>query len=54
MLIFNLTSTALLAIGLWKLRRKLNTTTQTQVDTPDTRQLIRVRRRRRQMADQVV
>lgn len=54
MLLLNITSTALLAVGLWKLRVRLNAMAQPQPATPEDRQLIRVRPRRRQTADQVV
>ena len=54
MLLLNITSTALLAVGLWKLRVRLNAMAQPQPATPEDRQLIRVRRRRLQTADQVV
>ena len=55
-LLLNLTSTAVLAIGLWKLRGRLNTMTENPTAATaatENLQLIRVRRRRRQTSDQV-
>ena len=54
LLLLDFTSVVFLAVGLWKLRGRLNAMTQPQAATPEDRQLIRVRRRRRQSADQVV
>ena len=54
LLLLDFTSVVFLAVGLWKLRGRLNAMTQPQAATPEDRQLIRVRRRRRQTADQVV
>ena len=54
LLLLNLTSAVLLGVGLWKLRGRLNAMSQPQHAPPETRQLIRVRRRRRQAADPVV
>ena len=56
LLLLNITSAVILAVGMWKLRGKMNTLISPPTTTipSENRQLIRVRRRRRQNADQVV
>ena len=55
LLLLNITSAAILAAGMWKLRRRMDTLNQPQtVNSGENRQLIRVRRRRRHVADQAV
>ena len=55
LLLLNISSAVVLAIGLWRLRRKVLDQAQRITSTaPENRQLIRVRRRRRQTNDPVV
>ena len=55
LLLLNITTAVLLAGGLWKIRRRMDTETPLEMATPnESHQLVQVRRRRRQIADEVV